>query len=125
MSATAAQISVLRPDASVAVVAFAGEHDLTSAKDATRIFEELTTEGTSIVADLSQVSFLDTTIIHALVVGRNLADSAEVGFATCLPEGHVARRMLELMRVLEVLPAATSVDAAIASALSARKRLRS
>ena len=92
---------------------------------ATRIFEELTSEGTSIVADLSQVSFLDTTIIHALVVGRNLAESAEVGFATCLPEGHVARRMLELMRVLEVLPAATSVDAAIASALSARKGPRS
>ena len=120
MSATVSHISVVRPDPSVAVVAFAGEHDLTSAKDATRIFEKLTTEGTSIVADLSQVSFLDTTIIHALVVGRNLADSAEVGFATCLPEGHVARRMLELMRVLEVVPAAKSVDEAVAMALSAR-----
>lgn len=118
MSASVAQISVVRPEPSVAVVVFAGEHDLTSAKDATRIFEELATDGTSIVADLTQVSFLDTTIIHALVVGRNLAESAEVGFATCLPDGHVARRMLELMRVLEVLPAATSVDAAIATALS-------
>src|SRR5712691_6643544 len=87
MNAPAAQISIVRPEPSVAVVVFAGEHDLTSAKDATRVFEELAGEGTSIVADLSQVSFLDTTIIHALVVGRNLAESAGIGFAICLPEG--------------------------------------
>ena len=120
MSAPAAHLSIERPEPSVAVVVFAGEHDLRSAKDATRIFEELAAEGTNIVADLSQVSFLDTTVVHALVVGRKLADAAKVGFATCLPAGHVARRMLELMRVLEVVPAATAVDEAIAAARTAR-----
>jgi len=121
MSAPAAQLSIERPEPSVAVVVFAGEHDLTSAKDAARIFEELAAEGTNIVADLSRVSFLDTTVIHALVVGRNLAGAADVGFATCLPDGHAARRMLELMRVLEVLPSATGVDEAIAAARSGRQ----
>jgi anti-anti-sigma regulatory factor len=122
MMAPVAQLSIERPEPSVAVVVFAGEHDLTSAKHATRIFEDLVAEGTSIVADLSQVLFLDTTVIHALVVGRNLAEASDVGFATCLPDGNVARRMLELMRVLEVFPAATEVDDAIAAARAASAR---
>ncbi len=108
-----AGISVSRPDDRVAVVALEGEHDLASAQEATRTFERLVADGVGIVADLSRSTFVDTTTVHALVVGRRLADAAGVRFVVHLPEGHQARRMLGLMRVLDVLPAASSLDSAI------------
>jgi anti-anti-sigma factor len=108
-----AAITVSRQDDSVAVVALEGEHDLASAQEATRVFERLVAEGTGVVVDLSRTTFVDTTTVHALVVGRRLAGEAGVRFVVSLPESHVARRVLALMRVLDVLPASSDLEEAI------------
>lgn len=110
------RISITRPEPDVAVVSLAGEHDLASAQDAAHAFEELVAGRNNVVVDLSALTFIDTTTVHALVVGRRLANAAGVSFLVHLPEGHAARRMLDLMRVLDVLPTSATLSEAISRA---------
>jgi anti-sigma B factor antagonist len=115
-----ATISVTRPDPHVVVVSLSGDHDLASAHDAVRTFEELVEAGCAVVVDLSGLTFLDTTTVHALVVGRRLAAAAGTAFVVHLPAAHPARRMLDLMRVLDVVPLPTTLDDAIGAARASR-----
>ena len=106
------------PQAGVAVVALSGAHDLATSKKIVRTFEQLTAERTNLVADLSGLTFFDTTTIHALVVGRNLAVDNGVGFVVSAAARHPVTRMLDLMRVLQLAPVSETLDGAIAATLN-------
>ena len=118
MSYSAAGISVDHPRAGVAVVSLSGAHDLATAKKIVRTFEQLTAARTNLVADLTGLTFFDTTTIHALVVGRNLAVENGVGFVVSVAARHPVTRMLNLMRILQLAPVSETLDGAIEATLN-------
>jgi anti-anti-sigma factor len=115
-----ASIDVLRPRPEVAVVAVTGGHDLASAQDLVHTFEQLTAAGTSVVSDLSDLTFFDTTTVHALVVGRKLAAAARVGFVVRVPEQHPVARTLQQMRIVQLVPVAGTMEEAITATIADR-----
>jgi anti-anti-sigma factor len=110
------RVAVTTATPTVSIVALAGGHDLASAREIVSAFEELAAASRNIVADLSNVTFFDTTTIHSLVVGRRLALAVGARFVVCVPPEHPAMRMLELMRLLELAPVVNSVEQAITTA---------
>jgi anti-anti-sigma factor len=88
------------------VVALCGELDM-SVRDevAAVLLAELNRPGsTALRADLSAVSFLDSTVIAVLLRVRYDAEAAGLSFTVANPRGAV-RRALEITGVLSVLSA--------------------
>jgi anti-sigma B factor antagonist len=88
------------------VVALCGELDM-SVRDevAAVLLTELNRPGSTVLrADLSAVSFLDSTVIAVLVRVRSDAEAAGLSFAITNPRGAV-RQVLDITGVLSVLSA--------------------
>jgi anti-sigma B factor antagonist len=94
-----------------AVLTAQGELDAYAAPDLTSGLEEAGTPG-PFVADLSRVSFMDSTALGVLV--RALKDAAARGVAArvVLPRS-AARRIFEITTLDRVLPVADSPSAAL------------
>ncbi|WP_186316257.1 STAS domain-containing protein [Catellatospora sichuanensis] len=64
---------------------------------------------TSVVVDLSRVSFMDSTGLHVLLAARETAHSSGVGFNVVGATG-LARRVLAVTGMLELLTGEASAD---------------
>ena len=101
------------------VLTLRGEHDLSTATALRNSLRDVFDSGSAVVVDLSAVTFMDSSILNAILYGseRALTDD-EHRFAVVLPPGpSVARRVLELTgvdRVLAIHPDRASAVAAIA-----------
>jgi anti-anti-sigma factor len=96
---------------STAVVRGTGELDAFAAPELTSAFVEVRGAG-SVLADLSRVSFLDSTALGVIVRGvRTLAEEG-IRVQVVLPEGP-ARRIFEITTIDRVLPVAASRQAAL------------
>ena len=88
------------------VARFHGEVDVATAEQLTDTIRE--TEG-PIVFELSNVSFMDSSGIRALVEAQGLANGAGRHFAICCPSPAVAR-LLELINLRGRIPEVASTD---------------
>ena len=88
------------------VARFHGEVDVATAEQLTDTIRE--TEG-PIVFELSDVSFMDSSGIRALVEAQGLAHGAGRHFAICCPSPAVAR-LLELINLRGRIPDVASTD---------------
>jgi anti-sigma B factor antagonist len=90
----------------VAIVLLEGEHELFSAPKLQRQLEALIGEGLSIVIDLGQATFLDSSVVAVLVRARDRARLADVAFAIVLDDstGEPVRRMFEITGLASILP---------------------
>ena len=88
------------------VARFHGEVDVATAEQFTDTIRE--TEG-PIVFELSNVSFMDSSGIRALVEAQGLANGAGRHFAICCPSPAVAR-LLELINLRGRIPEVASTD---------------
>ena len=81
-----------------AVVALTGEHEAYSADTLTRSLAGLIDEGISIMVDLRQAAFVDSTVVSVLLVAARDADARELGFTLQLgPEtGWPVRRLVDV-----------------------------
>lgn len=104
----------------MAVVAVEGEHDLYTAPSLREQVEALLDEGVSVVVDLTEATFVDSSILGVLVAGRQQAADLGLGFAVALAEGGTAavRRILEVTGLTPVLPVLPARDAAVQAARS-------
>jgi anti-anti-sigma factor len=68
------------------VVALVGEHDAYSAERLENELAGLLEEGLRIVIDLRDASFIDSTTLSVLLVGRRRAERSALGFALLLPD---------------------------------------
>ena len=100
-----------------------GEHDIYTApalRD--RLDEALDGEPTGVIVDLSAATFLDSSILGALLEARRQALERTIGYVVCLgdtPEPGVAR-ILEITGLVPVFPVYWSCDEALVAARSAR-----
>jgi anti-anti-sigma factor len=116
-------------DSDVAIVRLLGEHDLASAPAVTQMMQTLARCGESVVVDLSETIFIDSTIIQTLIeANANLATRGQ-GFALHIGTEPVVAKVIELTGVLKRLGNAPTREAAVEiarrSAVSrARTRMR-
>lgn len=95
-----------------AVVVVAGEIDLAVRDDLLNTLREAIrrAEVTRVVVDLSGVSFMDSSGLHVLLTARETAHGSGVGFDVVGATG-LARRVLEVTGVLQLLTGEPEVDA--------------
>lgn len=86
MSGVSNEIVVEHAAADTVVVRLLGEHDLAERGELQTLFESLVQDNSVVVADLSDATFVDSTILHLLVevdhAARRLGSSFRVQLAT-------------------------------------------
>ncbi len=98
------------------VLTLRGEQDLQTAEALNAELEAVFQQGTKVVVDLSQATFIDSTTLSRLVRGRQLATSSwRHGFVVCAPAGRVARRVIRLVSLEDHIPVFETRDAALES----------
>lgn len=101
-------IDVARPDARRTVVAVSGEVDLSTSGDLRDALATAVHESTgSVHVDLSQVSFLDSSGINALLEGYAAAKRRDIPLQLVSPHAHV-RQILRITGLAEVFGVADS-----------------
>lgn len=109
-----------RTDAGLAVLTITGEHDLSTAPELRRRLEALLAEGAGVIVDLSSATFIDSSILGAILDGKRRAGDAAVGYAVLSANGAGAvDRVLEVTGLRTELPVHGERDAAESAALEA------
>jgi anti-sigma B factor antagonist len=100
------RIEVERTDGGVAVIALAGEHDLYTAPAISDCIAGVLEDGTALVIDLTQATFIDSSVLRVLLEARHEAQERVLGFAVALGEDGPSgvRRMLEVTGLIGVFP---------------------
>jgi anti-sigma B factor antagonist len=101
----------IRHQEGTAVVLASGELDAFAAPDLVAAFAALA-DTPSVVADLTRVSFMDSTALGEIVRVARAREELGGGLRIVLPDGH-ARRIFEITGLDDALPVARSRRAAV------------
>ena len=93
------------------VVGMAGEWDAADENLAETLLAELAAGEGRLVVDMLNVSFIDSSVVRALVVVRREAVALD-GWVRLVYTHHVIRRVIEICGLTELLPQFASVEAA-------------
>jgi anti-sigma B factor antagonist len=111
-----AQSIVLEPaGGDVAVVSISGEHDIYTAPTLReRLEEALAQDVKGLVVDLTKATFVDSSILGALLEGRRQALEKGLNYVVCIAEQVEpgVQRILEITGLVPVLPVVRSRDEA-------------
>jgi anti-sigma B factor antagonist len=112
------EIALERGDDGFVVVAIRGEHDLSTAPDLRRQIDELVGEGKATIVDLSAATFIDSSVLGAILDGRRRADEEGVGFAVAQSDSgaDAVTRVLDITGLKAELPVHANVAGAVAAA---------
>lgn len=100
-----------RPDRTI--LRFSGDLDVTSLDEVRAVTAATMDEaaGRRLVMDLSEVSFLDSSTIGAILWARDRSRKRNASFSIVAPEGSRAARVLELAGLASVVPIEASASA--------------
>ena len=94
-------------------MSLAGEHDLSTQPTLTRALDAAG-ERSSVLVDLSDCSFMDSTVIGSLLASSRAARARDELFAVVIPpERANLSRLAEMTRLEEVFPIYTTLAAAL------------
>ena len=114
------EVGLERGDDGLTVVLIQGEHDLSTAPVLRSQLEQLISDGGPLVVDLTEATFIDSSILGTVLQARRDATEAEVGFAVAHGGGADAvERVLEITGLRADLPVHRSREDARAQALGA------
>ena len=105
MSAVAEDFSVsVHTDGEIAVVEVMGEVDMSVTSELEQALAPRSLEGrTSVVIDLTGVTFMDSSGVRVLLLGHSAYQEAEISSAVALGPDSPVRRVIELAEVGEML----------------------
>jgi anti-anti-sigma factor len=103
-------LSLHRMAGGVWLVAASGEHDLATVGEFAEAFAEVRRGGTRTVVDLSETTFIDSTVIGELV--RHAQSDGE-RVVVVAPAGTMPRRVLDVVRFEEMVPVYETRDGAL------------
>jgi anti-anti-sigma factor len=111
------RIAVDRSDG-VAVVVVEGEHDVYTAPSLNEQLVALLDERAPFVIDLTNATFVDSSVLRVLLEAKRLAEEHGIGFAIALGEDESGpvRRVLDITGLVPVLPVHSGRDAAVTAA---------
>ena len=113
------EVGLTRGDDGLTVVRIQGEHDLSTAPALRSQLEQLIADGDPVVVDLTEATFIDSSILGTVLQARRDAAEAGVGFAVAHDGGADAvGRVLEITGLRTDLPVHRSREDARAQALS-------
>ena len=95
-----------------------GEHDISTAPGLRECLEEALARHRALIVDLSKATFMDSSILGALLEARRQAHEQGTGFVVCLgidPQAGV-RRILEITGLVPVFPVVETQEEALAAA---------
>jgi anti-sigma B factor antagonist len=100
------RIEIERSDDSRAVVRLEGEQDLTSEPELKQRLRELIGESRSIVVDLGGATFLDSSILAAVLEAREESRAAGVELSLSMPSvtAPAVRRVVEITGLAAAVP---------------------
>ena len=112
MAAALNRIEVERRGDVAATVRLGGEHDLSSADELTGRLDELIAEGRSVVVDLAPTTFVDSSILAALLEGRKRSSEAGVELTLSMPPvtAPAVRRVVEITGLGAAVPTREEPD---------------
>jgi anti-sigma B factor antagonist len=96
----------VRADGDARTIALSGEIDINGAEELYTLLQDVVDAGSKVQVDLAQVTFIDSTVITALIKSRNSARAAGRSFAVVNPAAQV-RRVLTVTGVLNALTPGT------------------
>jgi anti-sigma B factor antagonist len=103
--------------APVAVVSLPAEIDLTNAEVVTaRVRASLQPGATAVIADLTSTVFCDSAGIRQLLLASDLAQASGARLLLAAPEDGAVRRVLRVTGMHRLLPAYSTVQAALDAA---------
>jgi anti-anti-sigma factor len=99
----------------VVVVGLEGEQELYGATELRRRLEALVEEGVAIVIDLTDATFIDSSVVSVLLETRKKAWDAGVRYAIVLSDeaAEPVRRMFQITRLDSILPVVHEREAAL------------
>jgi anti-sigma B factor antagonist len=102
----------------IPVVVVEGEHDIYTAPTLRERLEEALERGGGVVVDLTAATFVDSSVLGALLDARRRALEATQGFVVCVGETVEpgVQRILDITGLVPVLPVLRRRDEAIAAA---------
>jgi anti-sigma B factor antagonist len=113
------EIALERTDAGVAVVTISGEHDLSTAPGLGRRLKRLTGDSSPIVVDLSGATFIDSSILGAILAARRRAGADRFAVVNS-GSAEAVRRVLEVTGLKAALPVHEVRDEAVAAVTNGR-----
>ena len=100
----------------VEIVVLSGEHDLGTVPSVREVLGAAASGGKAVVIDLSTATFVDSSILGALLEARRTAMESERGFAVaCSGEAEPVRRVLEVTGLADELPVHPTREEALAT----------
>ena len=104
----------------VVVVLVEGEHDIYTAPTLRERLDEALERGGGVVVDLTAATFVDSSVLGALLDARRRALEAGQGFVVCVGDAVEpgVQRILDITGLVPVLPVVNGRDAAIETARS-------
>ncbi len=104
----------------VVVVVFEGEHDIYTAPTLRERLDASLDRGGGVVVDLTAATFVDSSVLGALLDARRRAHDAGQGFVVCIGEqvDPGVRRILDITGLVPVLPVVNGREEALAAARS-------
>jgi anti-sigma B factor antagonist len=110
-----ATIEVRSPEAGVALVELAGEHDMYSGDELRQSFEQALACSDHLIVDLSAAEFIDSTIIALLVQTMRSATELDRKFNVVLGTAPAVERILEITGLIPLLGVVSTVEEALAA----------
>lgn len=108
------EVALDRSENGLTIVAIRGEHDLNTAPELRSHLQRLIAERSGFVVDLSEASFIDSSILGVILQAHRDAAETGVGFAVAQNDGTEAvRRVLDITGVREELPVHSSREKAL------------
>lgn len=108
------EVAVSTPRDGVGVVALTGEHDLGTVTKVRDAIEGAQSEQGTVVVDLCNATFVDSSILGAILAGRRQAGERGLGFGVaCDGSSEPVRKVLEVTGLDKELPVHQSVELAI------------
>jgi anti-sigma B factor antagonist len=106
----------------VVVVVIEGEHDIYTAPTLRERLDEALGRGGGIVVDLTGATFVDSSVLGALLDARRRALESDQGFVVCIGDTVEpgVQRILDITGLVPVLPVISGRDAAIDAARATR-----
>jgi anti-sigma B factor antagonist len=113
-------VTLARRDPPAAVVALVGEHDAYSSERLENELAVLLEESRRIVVDLRDTTFIDSTTLSVLLVARDQAEQAALGFVLVLPKDEYTQvhQILELTGLGRAFAIFASLDDGLRAAQS-------
>ncbi len=104
----------------VVVVVVEGEHDIYTAPTLRERLDASLDRGGGVVVDLTAATFVDSSVLGALLDARRRAHEAEQGFVVCIGDQVEpgVRRILDITGLVPVLPVVNGREEALAAARS-------